>query len=158
MKRALITVLVIAMSVLSGGVAFAQNPHFIGEPELTQDNGSLTASGSVAGLGNEDILVVLDATGIAQVECENPGGNRAPGQDTEVDVSGETIVPASKNGRVNFSVTAGEPGELDSAEVCPNPKWTAHIVGVEFTDAELRIFQPVGDDEPVLTYDFDLNQ
>lgn len=151
MRRIIIGLMAVTLLAVTAGFATASSPHFIGTPELTPGETTLTATGSVAGLGNEDIAVTLAATGIASVACQNYGGNFAPGQDTVVDVSGTQTDIETKNGRAWFSVTTAEPGPLDPAVVCPNPRWTAHIVSVEFISATLTVYQPVGADEPALT-------
>lgn len=151
MRRTLAVLAAVLMTALTGGVAHAANPHFIGEPVITVDGTTVNASGSVAGLGNTDIDVTLEATGTAAIECTNPGGNVAPGQNTEIDVSGTQTDIETKNGRAFFNVTTGEP-EAPTG-VCPNPKWTADIVSVDFTSATLIVTQ---DGEVVLVDTADL--
>lgn len=134
-------VVLVMLALFSVNTAFAASPHFVGRgPTLTDEGTTLNATGSVAGLGNEDLTVVLDATGIASVECVNPGGNRAPGQDTSVDVSGEVTDIEVKNGRAFFDVSTNEP-VVTGAEACPNAQWTAVVTDVEFSDATLTFFQ-----------------
>src|SRR5262245_49541305 len=73
------------------------------------DNGlTLSALGALAGLGNEDLLVVLQATAQPTGVCINPsgGGQQPPGQNpAEVDVTGAQAIPAGaiKNGNVDFN-------------------------------------------------------
>jgi hypothetical protein len=84
------------------------------------------------------------ATGIASVECTNPGGNVAPGQDTEVDVSGSFgPFTADKNGNFRFpTLTTAAPPNPSGADACPNAAWTAAITDVEFTTpATISIIQ-----------------
>ena len=84
------------------------SPHYVVGPTFTDNGTTLTATGSVAGLGNEDVTVTLDATGTAKIIGINPAGKRAPGQSKVVNVSGETTITDVKNGRVDFSVTTIE--------------------------------------------------
>lgn len=91
----------IALVALLVAPAGAANPHFVVGPNFTTVNGALRATGSIAGLGNADVTVVLTATGVTT--CTNRGGNVPPGQ-TET-VSGSQTITDVKNGRVNFDVT-----------------------------------------------------
>ena len=98
----------------------------------------------ISGLGNEAFFIEIDATGIASVECTNPGGNVAPGQDTEVNASGSFgPFTADKNGNFRFTtLTTAAPPNPSGAEACPNPKWTATITDVAFnTPATISIIQ-----------------
>src|ERR671910_813555 len=79
---------------LAASPALAQSGHFIeqgaGAPECTDIGTQVTCTGKVAGLGGTTFEIRIAAPGIASVECENPCGNVAPGQDTAVDVAGTT--------------------------------------------------------------------
>jgi hypothetical protein len=75
------------------------------------------------------------------VVCINPGGNRAPGQDTDVDVAGTTGPLATpRNGNFEFSITTDAP-TVTGEEACPNASWTAVVVDVTFGDATLMLFE-----------------
>ena len=50
------------------------SPHFVVDPVFADQGTTLNAKGSVAGLGNEDVTVLLSATGRATVVCTNPAG------------------------------------------------------------------------------------
>ena len=135
---------------LEGRCLFA-SPHYVVDPTITDNGTTLTASGSVAGLGNADVTVILDASGFGLVICTNPAGKVAPGQTQEVNVSGKQTITDVKNGRVNFSVTTVAP--TAGPDACPNPKWKATITDVQFNSATL-IVQQGG--ETVLSDTFDL--
>jgi hypothetical protein len=65
--------------------------------------GSLIASGFASGLGNTDVTVVLDASGIPAITCTNNGGNDVPGQSSPK-VSDDSrpcsgIIPFERMGR-----------------------------------------------------------
>jgi hypothetical protein len=153
-KLGIIAVLSLMALALAAVPAFAANPHFVGAPTFTDNGNTITATGSVAGLGNQNVRVVLTATGTASVVCRNPAGNRAPGQDTAVSASGSQLITDVKNGRINFNVTTLAPSNPDPAEVCPNRKWTARITNVDFESATLQIFQPPNSTTPVLSRTF----
>jgi hypothetical protein len=110
----LVTVMGVATAALAA-------PHFLRGPTFRDLGTQLRVTGTIAGLGNEDIDVVVDAEGIATVQCRNPGGNVAPGQDTEVDVSGTANDIQVKNGRATFTVITAEP--TVGSEACPNRQW-----------------------------------
>jgi hypothetical protein len=106
----------------------AANPHFVSGPVTSTEGGALVTSGSIAGLGNEDVTIEVDATAI--VTCENRGGHKPPGQ-TET-VSGSQTITDVKNGRVDFQVITGE-----VSDPCPGPMEPT----VEFTSATITVFQ-----------------
>jgi hypothetical protein len=122
-----------------GAVNFRSDP-------TCQDVGTQVqcSGGRRSGLGNEAFFIEIDATGIASVECTNPGGNVAPGQDTEVDASGSFgPFTADKNGNFRFpTLTTAAPANPSGAEACPNPQWSAAITDVAFnTPATISIIQ-----------------
>ena len=133
---ALASILVIAPSI---SMAAAQktkgggNPHFVGgEPTCTLTGETVECTGaSIAGLGSNQVVnVVLEITGSCEVECENPGGNIAPGQDTEASGTTERTFTSDKNGRVNISplsATLEEPTQQQLRNACPNRSWTPMV-------------------------------
>ena len=146
------TIAVLALALTASMTTFASSVHLKGgansEPNFVDKGLTLNAAGSLAGLGNEDLLVTLSATAAATSTCTNQGGNQAPGQNpAEVTVSGSQSIPAGeiKNGNVSFHVTTQGPvSPVPGAPGCPNPNWTETITDVEFTSATLRVEQPAG--------------
>lgn len=147
MKRLMI-VLAAVVAMLGFGVspAFAQSGHFIergaGAPVCTDIGTQVQCTGKVAGLGGTTFEITVEASGIASVVCINPGGNRAPGQDTAVTVSGTSgPLPTPRNGQYEFTITTAPPGPLPPTPTCPNEMWTPVIVDVTFTTATLSLFE-----------------
>ena len=103
-----------ATAVLSFAVvALANNPHFTNN--ISWDGS--TASGKVAGLGNDqDAGVKLTVT--VSYDCLNPAGKKVEPH-SDVTSAFSPIDTADRNGSYDFSVTAnvGTGG-------CPNRKWT----------------------------------
>jgi len=108
--------------------------------------GSLIAEGTIKGLGNEDVRVFLEASGLPVVTCTNKGGNQAPGQNPpKVSASGDTLLfgydLTRKNGKSPYGVETNDPVVVDAIEYgCPNANWTATIDFVYWTDATINVY------------------
>lgn len=146
----LLTVLLIF--VLPVSVVFAASVHFKkGSPVFSANKSALTltASGVLAGLGNGDIVVGLDASGTAHLLCTNPGGSsKVPGQNPNFTASGAALVPAGqvKNGNASISATTSPPqSPVPGAPDCPNSGWTETIASITWTSARIRVWQPCSD-------------
>ena len=144
MKRIVVALCaLVATGALAAPASAAVN--FRSDPTC-QDVGTQVqcSGGRISGLGNQAFFIEIDATGVGTVECTNPGGNVAPGQDTEVDASGSFgPFTADRNGNFRFpTLTTLAPENPSGAEVCPNSAWTAEITDVEFnTPATISIIQ-----------------
>jgi hypothetical protein len=145
MRRFLVLLAVFATVLMIPGIAFAQSGHFVtgggNAPECTDAGTTVECTGKVAGLGGTTFEITVEASGIATVECENPAGNVAPGQDTAVDVAGSSgPLPTPRNGQFVFTV-ATDPPTVPNVPTCPNPQWTARVIDVAFGDATLSLFE-----------------
>jgi len=136
----------LVVGLLVPTIALAANVHFVKGPTFTDNGTTLTTTGKLAGLGNEDIRITVSVTGIAtKITCTNPGGNQAPGQNKPgVTASGTQTITRDeiKNGTVTISVTTLEPAQLTPKQAgCPNNRWTARIDDVRFTSATITVVQ-----------------
>jgi hypothetical protein len=136
--------------------AWAASPHFKrgGEPVCTfsgTTNIPVTCTGTLAGLGNEDLDLHLSVSGFALYQCQNGGGQTAPGQNRVLEgpATSDTAIPASeiKNGNLVFTTN---PATLTAAASvagttagCPNDNWTGVNPMLTLTSITLDIFQPV---------------
>ena len=141
MRKYLLRILIglLALALIAAPL-FASQPHFTATFSL----GSLIANGDVAGLGTQDVNVILTASGVPQVICQNQGGNQAPGQNPpRVSATGTDFLPGNsalrKNGKAPYSDEAKwnnnqtliAPG---SQWGCPNDNWTAYVGPFVFWD------------------------
>ena len=141
-RKHLMLAAILIMVCATTATAFAAKARFGADPGFSL--GSLIANGSLVGLGNDDVTVILDASGIPVVTCTNQGGNQAPGQNPpKVSTSGEQFLAHetfTKNGNTPFTVETNDPPALDAKTMgCPNNTWTAAIDFVFWTDATIRV-------------------
>jgi hypothetical protein len=141
-KIGIIAVLSLLVTAFAAVPVLAQSGHFVGTPTCKDIGTQVQCSGKVAGLGGTTFEITVQAAGTATVECINPAGNRAPGQDTAVTVAGTTEpLPTPRNGNFNFAITTDNPEPLPPTPTCPNEQWTANITDVTFTDATLTLLE-----------------
>jgi hypothetical protein len=146
MKRYPLFAVLVGVAVFTvAAVALAQSGHFItggGNAPLCVDMGTqLACSGKVSGLGGTTFEITVETSAVASIECENPGGNIAPGQDTQITAAGSSgPLPTPRNGQFLFTVTT-VPVTVPNTPTCPNPGWLAHVVDVVFGDATLSLFE-----------------
>ena len=134
--------LALVVLVFGASSALAQSGHFVGTPTCRDIGTQVQCTGKVAGLGGTTFEITVEATGTATVECTNPGGNVAPGQDTTVSVGGTTTpLPTPRNGQFRFGVTSDDPEPLPATPTCPNNQWTPDIVDVTFTTATITLLE-----------------
>lgn len=141
--------------------AQASSPHFKpgGSPVCTVTYSSggtsatTTCTATMAGLGNADVQVDLSTSGTAVYQCQNGGGNVAPGQNKVLigpAPSQPLVIPASavKNGTLTFTSNPSvltAPATVSGAQAgCPNPNWTGVNPVVSVTSITLTIEQPPG--------------
>ena len=138
--------------------AWAASPHFKrgGEPVCTvttsANSASVSCTGKLAGLGNDDLLITVTVSGFAVYQCQNAGGNTAPGQNKVLigPAVAPTLIDADeiKNGNLTFTTNPAvltAPATVSGAQAgCPNPNWTGVNPTLTVTDISLVIEQPPG--------------
>jgi hypothetical protein len=155
--RRLTTILVLALGLLlvTAQGSLAASPHFKkgGEPVCTVSGStaskSTTCSASLAGLGQQTLVINVTASGFAVYQCSNNGGNTAPGQNKVLvgPVTAPTTIPADqiKNGNVSFTTNPAvltAPNTVPGAQAgCPNPNWTGVNPTLTVTDISMTISQ-----------------
>ncbi|HZF67179.1 MAG TPA: hypothetical protein VEZ47_03985 [Gemmatirosa sp.] len=112
-------------------------------------DGSVTCAYKITGLGNTDVVFVTIAADVRiSADCQNPGGNVAPGQAYTTSASQTFAAPRTDNGQVTGSVTFdfGAVAGPTAASVCPNAKW--EVVNVRKSILSYDFFAVVNPDSP----------
>jgi hypothetical protein len=148
----------VAFLVGTASSASASSPHFKrgGSPVCTVSESGASASttcrASLAGLGQETLVIEVTVSGSAVYQCQNGGGNTAPGQNRVLvgPVTAPTTIPADqvKNGNVSFTTNPAvltAPATVSGAAAgCPNPNWTGVNPDLTVTSIVMTIEQPEG--------------
>jgi hypothetical protein len=114
----------LAASLIFAAPAYAGNAHFVGDVAVSRTGDALTATGKIAGLGDEpQVHVVLSA----DAACVNGGGNE-PQAENKGAILAEGDFPV-QNGRANFTLT----GSAQTDPRC-NPPMTLRYSNVTVTD------------------------
>jgi len=157
MRRMLTVALVgVGLVVILAQASLASSPHFKkgGTPTCTisgsgTSSTSTTCTGTLSGLGGNDLQIDVTVSGFAVYQCQNGGGNTAPGQNRVLEgpATTPTSVPGSaiKNGNLTFTtnpaVLSAAPTVSGAAAGCPNPNWTGVNPTLTPTSIELAITQ-----------------
>jgi hypothetical protein len=145
----------VLVTALTATAALGASPHFRhgGTPVCTistsGSTSSTTCTGSLTGLGGGDLTIAVTVSGFAVYQCQNHGGNIAPGQNrvlegpttTPTNISGNEI----KNGNLTFTtdpaVLSAATTVSGSAAGCPGSSWTGVNPTLTVTSIELAITQ-----------------
>jgi hypothetical protein len=133
--RRLLMIAVVAVfgSLLFVPAAFAGNPHFVGTTQITREGDSLTATGKLAGLGNEDqVEVQLTAT----AQCVNPGSKK-PKAANKQSLAAAGTFPV-QNGKADFTLTV-----TATFQPSCSPPMTVEFTNVVVTDLTHGISQSI---------------
>ena len=133
------------VSLAWASVTLAASVHFKPfDPVFTDQGVVLLMQGSLAGLSNADLTVLVTATADPNATCTNRGGGTAPGQNpAEVVVTGAVFVrkDSLQNGQLFVTVQTAVP-VLSSADAgCPNGNWHATLLDLDFTAATVTVIQ-----------------
>jgi hypothetical protein len=151
-RRGLLLVAVLAILGAGVTVAVAASPHFKngGTPTCRDTGTTLACTGTLAGLGNEALVIDLKADALATFGCGTPGnGKLSPGQNKIpfTATGSQTILPQDfdKNGNATFNVFAPQtppPTPTPEEAGCANPNWQVKaLTGIDFSNVELKISQ-----------------
>lgn len=138
--------------------AQAASPHFKhgGSPVCTVttsgSSASTTCTAVITGLGNDDLLATVTVSGFAVYQCQNQGGNVAPGQNKVLvgPVTEPTFIDSSaiKNGNLTLvtdPAVLSAPSQVTASQAgCPNNNWIGINPVLTVTSISLVIEQPPG--------------
>jgi hypothetical protein len=153
--RILVLTAVVACFGAFATAALAASPHFKkgGAPVCTitssTNSSSTTCSATLAGLGFGDLDIETTVSGFAVYQCQNGGGNIAPGQNRVLvgPSTTPTLIPsgAIKNGNVSFTTNPAvlsAPSTVSGSDAgCPNSNWTGVNPKLTVTNITLTISQ-----------------
>jgi hypothetical protein len=152
----LLAAAVIVTFGIVSAAAVSASPHFKkgGEPVCTisgtgTNSTSTVCRATLAGLGEGDLSIETTVSGFAVYQCQNQGGNTAPGQNRVLvgPVTAPTTIPSGsiKNGNVTFTTN---PALLSASSTvsgtqagCPNANWTGVNPVLTVTNIRLTISQ-----------------
>jgi hypothetical protein len=147
---------VVALFAALSAVAVASSPHFKrgGSPtcivSTSGSSSSTTCSASLAGLGQETLVINVTVSGFAVYQCQNPSEQNEPRGQNKVlvgPVTAPTTIPADqiKNGNVSFTSNPAvltAPTTVSGADAgCNNNKWTGVNPTLTVTDITMTISQ-----------------
>ena len=141
MKSFLTAMLPLGLMLALATPAFG-GPHYQAGP-VCEDNedGTVTCTGDIAGLGNENIDVRVTAFG--STTCQNRGNKPPTGQEPsglDTTSTGSDTNLRVKNGRATFSV------RTDEENPCPDQM----IATTTFHTVIVEVFQPAGTNTLIL--------
>lgn len=132
MRRSVFTLgLVMLLAMALALPALAGSPHFVGRTDIQRDGNSLTVSGKIAGLGNEEqveVEITVDAA------CINPGG-KPPQADNKESFAAAGTFPV-QNGKANYTLTVTATFQPDCS-----PPMTVEFSNLVITDLTHGISQ-----------------
>jgi len=123
-------------------VVFHSGPTF-----TVNNNGTVTVTADMSGLGNDPATAFLTQTVVAQYTCVNKGGNVAPGQQGIAFTSppASQDLSTTKNGRAQLNLTAAAvtpASQVSGRDAgCPNGNWTGVNPVIISRSATLTIVQ-----------------
>jgi hypothetical protein len=149
-RKSGITLAALTALVLTASLAFAAVNPKGGLPVADFSGASVTVSGGdFSGLGNIPAFATLTVNGIANYDCENPQGHRAPGQnpvEAQSGVSDPIQLTTSKNGRATIpplTESVSAPATPTAQEVGCGGKgstqWTVVLNSLVATSANVTI-------------------
>jgi hypothetical protein len=108
-----------------------------------------SCSGTLYGVGVQDVNATTTVSGFAVYTCTNQGGNQAPGQNqvTAGPSTTSTVIPATNavNGHLTFTTNANTltvPSTVSGSTAgCPNNNWTGTTPQVTVTSITLTLSQ-----------------
>src|SRR3954467_1554183 len=114
LRSSIAVVVTVGLVGALSAVAIAASPHFKkgGEPVCTvsgsgTNSTSTTCKATLSGLGNGDLTIRTTVSGSAVYECQNHGGQTAPGQNRVLEgpVTAPTTIPSGsiKNGSATLT-------------------------------------------------------